>query len=377
MSFHKKLNERQNCNEVVFEAYGKIDQEFKTSNRGVKAKNEIEDNLSKKLPFFLSKEKKKEKTCDFLMNISDQNDDVQFVSKIIKSYMNISEPLRVRLSLLYTTGQYDLFRNYIIAIKTMMKGFLVLKVSRNGNIKKRKVSFNSYYMTIIGNWSRKILLYDEITQINIGNSCTPELRIFEKKVQDYENRMNYVVLRTLYRDYSFLFITDDEILMRIKNISALGKLKNLLAGKDNMLKKTNDLNVKRDAKQELKDNSFLTSEGNYDDITKEKLQGSLKNIHQNDVILKDEKEDVRYTIQGFKYFFLSVIRSIKTKNVNIEIEKVKGMFKKSNMLYFDKYDFKNTKINSFFLFCQIALDICGPEVWFTSKFDEILFTRLN
>ncbi|SCO93575.1 conserved Plasmodium protein, unknown function [Plasmodium malariae] len=311
------------------------------------------------------------------MNISDQNDDVQFVSKIIKSYMNISEPLRVRLSLLYTTGQYDLFRNYIIAIKTMMKGFLVLKVSRNGNIKKRKVSFNSYYMTIIGNWSRKILLYDEITQINIGNSCTPELRIFEKKVQDYENRMNYVVLRTLYRDYSFLFITDDEILMRIKNISALGKLKNLLAGKDNMLKKTNDLNVKRDAKQELKDNSFLTSEGNYDDITKEKLQGSLKNIHQNDVILKDEKEDVRYTIQGFKYFFLSVIRSIKTKNVNIEIEKVKGMFKKSNMLYFDKYDFKNTKINSFFLFCQIALDICGPEVWFTSKFDEILFTRLN
>ncbi|SCP05288.1 conserved Plasmodium protein, unknown function [Plasmodium ovale] len=372
MSFKEKLYRRKKCNEVVYEAYGKIDQEVKTSEKGVKGKNETEENLAKKLPFFLNK-KKNENTCDLLMNVSEHDEDVYFISKTIKTYLNLNEPVRIRLSLLYNTAQYDLFRNYLIAIRDMYRGIFALKVTRNGNIKKKKILFTTYNINIIGTWTRKIILYDEVTQVYISNSCTPELHIFEKKFEDYVNRKNYIVIRTLYRDYSFLFLRDDEIVMKIKKKSAMGKIKHLL--KKNELRGElkgelkNELIFKGHPGSELQDNTIST--------TGENCEDHLKNTHKGKLAMKDKIQDINATAQGFKFFFLRALRNSKTQSVDIDNEDVREMLKKNNMIQFDKYDFKNQKINSLFLFLQIMLDLCGPEIWFTSKFDEILFTHLN
>ncbi|GAW82089.1 hypothetical protein, conserved [Plasmodium gonderi] len=376
MSFKEKLQRRENCNEVVYEACGKIDQHFRVNEKTIKHKND-EENFSKKLPFFMNKDKdKKNEKYDFLMNVTEGDEDVKFIAKTMNTYLNLGEGIRVRMALLYRTGQFNLFRNYLTAIKEIRKGIFALKITRKGDMRKKLLRFNIGHICIMGKWSRKILLYDEITQINIGNSCTSELRLFEKKYQDIYNRSNYVVLRSLYRDYSFLFIEDEKISMRIKSNSPLVKLKKLL-NKSPMIHKNNNLNLSNNPPRELKDTTISTTEENCEDIKREIYHAKYENSRGNNFLAKDKGLDKNNTNQGFKYFFLSALKSIKSKNVDMYDEKVKAVIKKNNMIFFDKYDFRNAKINSFFLFCQIELDICGPEIWFTSKFDEMLFTHMN
>ncbi|CAI7721873.1 hypothetical protein PVIIG_01656 [Plasmodium vivax India VII] len=379
MSLKEKLYKRKNCNEVVYEAYGKIDQNLKPYEKTLNAKNGVDENLTKNLPFFMNKAMQNEKKYDFLMNVNERDEDVEFVAKAMSTYLNVGEAIRVRMALLYSTEQFTLFRNYLIAIKEILKGVLTIKVTRKGKIKKNILTFNPGHICIMANWSRKILLYDEITQINIGSSCTPELRLFEKKYQDTSNRANYVVLRTLYRDYSFLFITDEKILMRVKSESPLIKLKNLLKN-PNALLQNDDLGLNNSLMRELKDNTISTTEENCEDMRREQHEENYEGARgssSNHLLAKNKLQDMNHTSQGFKYFFLHVLRSIKSRGVDMHNEEIKAVIKKNNMIFFDKYDFKNGKINCFLLFCQIQFDICGPEIWFTSKFDEILFTHMN
>ncbi|EUD67786.1 hypothetical protein C922_01975 [Plasmodium inui San Antonio 1] len=379
MSFKEKMYKRKNCDEVVYEAYGKIDQNFKSNGNILKEKNDVDKSLTKNLPFFMNKDTNNKKKYDYRMNVNERDEDVEFVAKAMRIYLNVDEAIRVRMALLYTTEQFTLFRNYLIAIKEILKGVLTIKVTRKGKIKKKILKFNRGHICIMANWSRKILGYDEITQINIGSSCTPELRLFEKKYQDTSNRPNYVVLRTLYRDYSFLFITDEKILVRVKGESPLIKLKILLKN-PNVLLQNRDLHLNNSLMSELKDSTISTTQENCEDMRRdrqeENYEGAPGSI-SNDVIAKDNMQDMNNVSQGFKYFFLTVLRSIKSRPVDMYNEEIKAIIKKNNMIFFDKYDFKNRKINSFFLFCQIQFDICGPEIWFTSKFDEILFTHMN
>ncbi|GAB67583.1 hypothetical protein PCYB_121510 [Plasmodium cynomolgi strain B] len=368
MSFKEKLYKRKNCNEVVYEGQGKIYQNVKPNEKTLKPKNDVDEKLTKNLPFFMNKAVKNER-----------DEDVEFVTKAMSTYLNVGEAIRVRLALLYSTEQFTLFRNYLIAIKEILKGVLTIKITRKGKIKKNILRFNPGHISIIANWSRKILMYDEITQINIGSSCTPELRLFEKKYQDTSNRPNYVVLRTLYRDYSFLFITDEKILVRVKSESPLIKLKNMLKNA-NGFAQNDDLYLNNSQMRELKDNTISTTAENCEDIRREQQEENYeggRGSSSNHALAKGKLQDVNNVSQGFKYFFLSVLRSIKSRGVDMYNEEIKAIIKKNNMIFFDKYDFKNWKINCFFLFCQIQFDICGPEIWFTSKFDEILFTHMN
>ncbi|SOV17957.1 conserved Plasmodium protein, unknown function [Plasmodium sp. DRC-Itaito] len=369
MSFKEKLNKRKKSNEVIFEGYGKIHQEFKIED---KPRGSKQENLSKKLPFFLNK-KKKTTDYDFMVNVSEEDKDVKNVSRTIKLYLNINNDIRLRLSLLYISEQYELFRSYLIALKDMMKSIIVIKVTRKGNIKKKRLSFNSYNMSIIGNWSKKILLYDEITQINIGSCCTPELKIYENKFQDYNNRENYVVIRTLYRDYSFLFLTDYDIFMKLKNSSVLEKLKFILNNKNNPAL-LNDKDMNNNTDNQRKDKLKIRSRtNNFIDFKRRTVYEQYLN-HKDDNNT-NEDIDTYDTSRGFKSFFFKVLRSIKTITIDMESEYVKAIMKPNNIIYFNKYNTLNHKINSFFLYCQIQLDICGPEIWFTSKFDDILFTH--
>ncbi|CAC9699096.1 conserved Plasmodium protein, unknown function [Plasmodium sp. DRC-Itaito] len=369
MSFKEKLNKRRKSNEIIFEAYGKIQQEVKGDDAPRGSKQEY---LSEKLPFFLNK-KKKTTDYDFMVNISEEDKDVRNVSRTIKLYLNINNDIRLRLSLLYISAQYDLFRSYLIALKDMMKSIIVIKVTRKGNIKKKRLSFSSYNMSIIGNWSKKVLLYDEITQINIGSCSTSELKIYENKFQDYKNRGNYVVIRTRYRDYSFLFLTDYDIFMKLKNSSVLEKLKFILKNKNNPAL-LNDIDMKNNGANQTKDNLNIRSKtNNFIDFKRRTVYEQYVN-HQNDNNT-DEDVDLYDTSRGFKFFFFKVLRSIKTKTIDMENENIKAIMKPNNIIYFNKYNTLNHKINSFFLYCQIQLDICGPEIWFTSKFDDILFTH--
>ncbi|ANQ10070.1 Uncharacterized protein PCOAH_00041010 [Plasmodium coatneyi] len=379
MSFKEILEKRRNSNEIVYEAYGKIDPNLKPNKQTSKAKNDVDENSAKNLPFFMNKAMQNGKKYDFLMNLNERDEDVEFVAKAMRIYLNVNEAIRVRMALLYCTEQYTLFRNYLIAVREILKGVLAIKVTRKGKIKKNILRFNRGHISIMGSWSRKILMYDEITQINIGSSCTPELRLFEKKYKDTSNRPNYVVLRTLYRDYSFLFITDEKILVKVKNESPLVKLRNLLKSPNGHFG-DDHLDLNNSLMRERKNNTISTTAENYEDIkTKQQEEnydgaGDRKNSHMLD---KDKLHDMNNVSQGFKYFFLTVLRSIKLRSVDMYSEEINAIIKKNNMIFFDKYDFKNAKINCFFLFCQIQFDICGPEIWFTSKFDEILFTHMN
>ncbi|KJP86277.1 hypothetical protein AK88_04091 [Plasmodium fragile] len=379
MSFRKKLDQRRNCNETVYEAYGKIDPHLNPNEKIIQAKNDVDENSAKKLPFFMNKAMKNEKKYHFLMNVNERDEDVEFVAKAMSTYLNVGEAIRVRMALLYCTEQYTLFRNYLIALREMLKGVLAIKVTRKGKIKKNILRFNRGHICIMASWSRKILMYDQITQINIGSSCTPELRLFEKNYKDTSNRPNYVVLRTLYRDYSFLFITDEKILLKLKNECPLVKLKNLLKN-SNVHVQNDNLELNNSLMKKVNDNTISTTEENYEDMRKKQQEENCdgaRGTSSNHVLSKDKLQDLNNVSQGFKYFFLTVLRSIKSRSVDMYNEEIKEIIKKNNMIFFDKYDFKNEKINCFFLFCQIRFDICGPEIWFTSKFDEILFTHMN
>ncbi|CRH01606.1 conserved Plasmodium protein, unknown function [Plasmodium relictum] len=376
MSLAEKLNERKRNAEVVYEGFGKINQEVKLGKRRSIKKNEVEEEISKKLPFFMRRKERINEKYDFMMNISEDDVDVQETANILHSYLNISEYIGIRLSLLYKTKQYYLFKNYLIAIKDVLEGFRVLKVTRNGTLRKKKLNFNCYHMSIVGSWTRKILLYDEIIDISIGSSCTPELRIYESKFRDNEKRTHYVVLRTKYRDYSFLFLMDDEISKRDKNLSVLGTFKKLLKNKGTIDKKKNSVNTSNNS--EMKDSIIGNNAENFEETIKKidenyKKKINIKNITTNNKI-NEEKNNNLYS---FKDFLLTILKSLKGEEVNMENEKMKAICKPSNKIYFDKYNFDNKKINSFFLFCQIQLDVCGPEVWFTSKFNDIIFTYNN
>ncbi|CAA9989848.1 conserved Plasmodium protein, unknown function [Plasmodium knowlesi strain H] len=378
MSFQEILQKRRNPKEIVYEAYGKIDQNFKLHEKILKEKNEVDENSAKKLPFFMNKAAQNEKKYDFLMNVNERDEDVEFVAKAMSPYLNVNEAIRIRMALLYCTEQYTLFRNYLIAMKEILKGVLAIKVTRKGKIKKKILKFNRGHICIMANWSRKILLYDDITQINIGSSCTPELRLFEKRYKDTSNRPNYVVLRTLYRDYSFLFITDESILVKVKNESPFVKLKNLLKN-PNVLVQNEHLHLNNFHMREVKDNTISTTEEICEDIRRKQQEENYEaeERRNSNMLAKDKLNDMNNISQGFKYYFFTVLRSTKLRNVDMYSEEIKAIIKKNNMIFFDKYDFKNTKINCFFLFCQLQFDICGPEIWFTSKFDEILFTHMN
>ncbi|VWU51272.1 conserved protein, unknown function [Hepatocystis sp. ex Piliocolobus tephrosceles] len=82
-------------------------------------------------------------------------------------------------------------------------------------------------------------------------------------------------------------------------------------------------------------------------------------------------------VNTFCDYFELTLKQSKTTNINITTKEIKEVIKKNDLIFFRKYNFKNTKINSLFFFLQIQMDICGPELWFTAKFDEYLFTHLN
>ncbi|CRG95192.1 conserved Plasmodium protein, unknown function [Plasmodium gallinaceum] len=379
MSLEVKLNERRRNTEVVYEGFGKINQEVKLGKRrSIKKNEEEEEEISKNLPFFINRKKRISENYDFMMNVSEDDTDVQQIADILHSYLNISESIGIRLSLLYKTKQYYMFKNYLIAIKDVLEGFHVLKVTRSGKLQNKKLYFNCYHMNIIGSWSKKILLYDEIIDISIGSSCTPELRIYENKFKDIEKRTYYVVLRTKYRDYSFLFLMDDEILKRDKNLSVLGTFKKLLKNKKNMNKKENSVN-RTYHNLEIQENVITDSTKENSQKTEDKINdNNPKNINNKDIQINDKTdEEIDNNIRNFKNFLLTVLRSLKGIKINMNNEKMKAICKPSNKIYFDKYDFDNKKINSFFLFFQIQLDVCGPEIWFTSKFNDIIFTYKN
>ncbi|SCM06300.1 conserved Plasmodium protein, unknown function [Plasmodium chabaudi chabaudi] len=358
MDFRQKVFKKENPKEVVYEAYGKITQEVKTDNRERISVHEDENNLSKKLPFFLNKNNKD--IHNFSFNVSENDVNVYSLSKYVRACLNISVPIAIRLTLLYISKQRELLKNYLISIMHMIKGVNVLKVSTNGKLKKKTLKFSSYNITIIGSWSRKILNYDEITQVNIGSCCTTELCIFEKTCPGYVNRMDYIVIRTSNRSYSFLFFLDDDIVKIVKEISVFNKLSNILKNdksSSNMNNKNNNLNEK-----------------NQNQI---KNDGNNRGVSNTRNCMRDKLEDFTDKAINLKYFLLSNIKGAHKEIVNINSKEVKEILKKNNMIYFDTYNFQNKKINSLFLFLQIVLDIYGPEIWLTSKFDEILFTHLN
>ncbi|CAD2098558.1 conserved Plasmodium protein, unknown function [Plasmodium vinckei] len=358
MDFREKVFKKGNPKEVVYEAYGKITQEVKTDNRERVSVYEDENNLSKKLPFFMAKNNKD--IYNFSFNISENDINVYSLSKYVQACLNISVPISVRLTLLYISKQRELLKNYLISIIHMIKGVTVLKVSTKGKLKKKTLKFNSYNIIIIGSWSRTILNYDEITQVNIGSCCTTELCIFEKICPDYVNRMDYIVIKTSNRSYSFLFFLDDDIVKIVKEISVFNKLSSLLKNDkscSNVNKKINNLEEQNINQTKNDDNNRGVSN------TKNHLRDKLEDFTDNGI--------------NFKYFLLSNIKFAHKEIVNVNSKEVKSIIKKNNMIYFDTYNFQNKKINSLFLFLQIVLDIYGPEIWLTSKFDEVLFTHLN
>ncbi|CXJ04853.1 conserved Plasmodium protein, unknown function [Plasmodium berghei] len=357
MNFREKVFKKENPKEVVYEGYGKITQEVKTDNREKTSVYEDENNLSKKLPFFMNKNNKD--IYNFSLNISENDINVYSLSKYVQTCLNISVPIAIRLTLLYISKQKELLKNYLISIIHMIKGVTVLKVATNGKLKKRTLKFSSYNITILGYWSRKILNYDEITQVNIGSCCTTELSIFEKSCPNYVNRMNYIVIRTSGRSYSFLFFLDDDIVKIIKELSVYNKLSKILKNDKSCLymnKKKKNFDEKNKNQIESNDNRGVSNTINY---------------------MREKLEDFSDSAINLKYFLLSNIKFAHKEIVNVNSKEVKEILKKNNMIYFDTYDFQNKKINSLFLFLQIVLDIYGPDIWLTSKFDEIIFTHLN